>query len=180
MIRRTQRPPCSLPVVYWFYFCCVPFLFVIKKCEHYLLFLYIFLKAVPFCYLIWLAWMHSNSFFRKKQSEPIQRCAEQKVTYDDLRVSRIVDIGGEYDIPACIDNSNKTDWISQERSYQDRIQLTPSRTLRLKNIDISSGIWSCICIQINFNSILKLLFVFKRIDKKFGVFMLPKHPKDLD
>uniref|UniRef100_A0A8W8K1L9 EGF-like domain-containing protein n=1 Tax=Magallana gigas TaxID=29159 RepID=A0A8W8K1L9_MAGGI len=45
----------------------------------------------------------------KKQSEPIQRCAGQKVIYDDLNVSRIVDNGGEYDIPACIDNSNKTD-----------------------------------------------------------------------
>uniref|UniRef100_A0A8W8K3Q6 Uncharacterized protein n=1 Tax=Magallana gigas TaxID=29159 RepID=A0A8W8K3Q6_MAGGI len=43
----------------------------------------------------------------KKQSKPIQRCAGQKVMYDDLRVSRIVDNGGEYDIPACIDNSNK-------------------------------------------------------------------------
>lgn len=72
-------------------------------------------------------------FFRKKQSEPIQRCAGQKVIYDDLRVSRIVDNDGEYDIPACIDNSNKTDWITQEPSYQTRIQLTPSRTLDLKN-----------------------------------------------
>lgn len=35
----------------------------------------------------------------KKQSELIQRYAGQKVIYDDLRVSRIVDNGGEYDIP---------------------------------------------------------------------------------
>lgn len=38
-------------------------------------------------------------FFRKKQSELIQRYAGEKVIYDDLRVSRIVDNGGEYDIP---------------------------------------------------------------------------------
>lgn len=37
-------------------------------------------------------------FFRKKQSERIQLSAGQKVFYEEIRVSGIVDNGGEYDI----------------------------------------------------------------------------------
>lgn len=84
----------------------------------------IFINISKSSTFLWFDLVSLNAFeffFRKKQSEPIQTCAGQKVMYDDLRVSRIVDIGREYDIPACTDNSNKTDWISQERLYQARI-----------------------------------------------------------
>lgn len=51
-------------------------------------------------YLICLNVFHNLLvfFFRKKQSERIQLSAGQKVFYEEIRVSGIVDNGGEYDI----------------------------------------------------------------------------------
>lgn len=50
-------------------------------------------------YLVCLNVFHNLLvFLRKKQSEPFQLSAGQKVFYEEIGVSGIVDNGGEYDI----------------------------------------------------------------------------------